>query len=118
MNAPPWPHAPPHWLCNGGFYFVTASTYHREKIFDSEEKLDEVTRLLVETAHRFGWSLRAWAVFTNHYHFLAESPKGSGESLRQWLSVFHRSSAIAINQIDGTEGRRIWMNFKIGRAHV
>jgi len=99
-------------LFNEGFYFVTASTYHREKLFDSPEKLDAVTQLLVETAEKFGWSLRAWAVFSNHYHFLAQSPEGSGESLREWLSEFHRSSAIRINQMDSIEGRRIWMNFR------
>ena len=112
MTNPPWPHAPPHWLFNEGIYFVTASTYHREKLFDSPEKLDSVTRLLIETADRFGWSLSAWAVFSNHYHFLAESPEGNGESLREWLSEFHRSSAIQINQINGSEGKRIWMNFR------
>ena len=112
MTIPPWPHAPPHWLFNEGIYFVTASTYHREKLFDTPEKLDSVTRLLIETADRFGWDLRAWAVFSNHYHFLAKSPEGSGESLREWLSEFHRSSAIQINQMSGSEGKRIWMNFR------
>jgi putative transposase len=112
MTTLPWPHAPPHWLTNAGYYFVTASSYHREKLFDSPEKLDTITQLLVETAEKFGWSLRAWAVFSNHYHFLAQSPEGGGESLRVWLSEFHRSSAIRINQIDGAEGRRIWMNFR------
>ncbi len=112
INTPPWPHAPPHWLFCEGFYFVTASTYHREKLFDSSEKLDVVTRSLIETAEKYGWSLRAWAVFSNHYHFLAKSPEGSGESLRVWLSEFHRNTAILINQIDGIEGRRIWMNFR------
>ena len=112
MTTPPWPHAPPHWLTNSGYYFVTASTYHRENLFDSPEKLNAVTKMLIESAEKFGWSLRAWAVFSNHYHFLAQSPEGSGKSLRVWLSEFHRSSAILINQIDKTEGRRIWMNFR------
>ena len=112
MTTPPWPHAPPHWLTNSGYYFVTASTYHRENLFDSPEKLNAVTKMLIESAEKFGWSLRAWAVFSNHYHFLAQSPEGSGKSLREWLSEFHRSSAILINQIDKNEGRRIWMNFR------
>ncbi len=112
MNPPPWPHAPPHWLFEQGAYFITASTYHRERLFDSSDKLDAVTHRLVETAHRFGWSLRAWAVFSNHYHFLADSPKGSGATLREWLSEFHRSSAIEVNRIGATQGKRIWMNFR------
>jgi putative transposase len=112
MSSAPWPHAPPHWLFNGGAYFVTASTYHRERIFDSAEKLDAVTGLLIETAVRYGWTLRAWAVFSNNYHFLAQSPASGGESLRDWLSEFHRSAAVAVNRIDGAEGRRVWMNFR------
>lgn len=112
MTKQSWPHAPPHWLFHDGVYFVTASTYHRERIFDSPEKLDAITRSLVETAETFGWSLQAWAVFSNHYHFMADSPKGSGETLRQWLRELHRSSAVLINQMDGTQGRRVWMNFR------
>ncbi len=112
MSSPPWPHAPPHWLFKAGVYFVTASTYHRERIFDSPETLDKVTGLLIETARGYGWTLRAWAVFSNHYHFLAESPEEGGQTLREWLREFHRSSAVAVNRIDQTEGRRVWMNFR------
>ena len=112
MGKAPWPHAPPHWLFNEGCYFVTASTYHREKIFDTDEKLGAVTRLLVESAEGYGWSLRAWAVFSNHYHLLADSPKGSGESLRLWLAEYHRRAAVEANRIDGCQGRRVWMNFR------
>ncbi|MGJ8643559.1 MAG: transposase [Luteolibacter sp.] len=112
MSSAPWPHAPPHWLFNSGAYFVTASTFHREQIFTSPEKLDAVTGLLIETSERFGWTLRAWAVFSNHYHFLAQSPDSGGETLRDWLKIFHRSAAIEINRIDQTEGRRVWMNFR------
>ena len=112
MGKAPWPHAPPHWLCKEGIYFVTASTYHRQRLFYSDEKLEAVTRLLAETAEEFGWTLRAWAVFSNHYHFLADSPKGSGDSLRVWLAEFHRSAAVEVNRITGVQGRRVWMNFR------
>ncbi|WP_035603505.1 transposase [Haloferula sp. BvORR071] len=112
MNQAPWPHAPPHWLFDGGTYFVTASTYHRRPIFDTDAKLDLVTCLLIDTAKEFGWQLRAWAVFSNHYHFVADSPKGSGESLREWLTEFHRRTAIGVNKLSETVGRRVWMNFR------
>jgi putative transposase len=112
MPDSPWPHAPPHWRFENGSYFITASTYQRERLFDSPEKLDVVTKLLIETAGRFGWQLRAWAIFSNHYHFLADSPQLGGESLRDWLREFHRSSAVQINRLGGTKGRRIWMNFR------
>lgn len=108
----PWPHAPPHWTFSQGSYFVTASTFHRKRLFDSPEKLDVVTGLLIHTAKEYGWQLRAWAVMSNHYHFLADSPSGTGETLRVWLRVFHRRSAIEVNRLSETTGRRVWMNFR------
>jgi putative transposase len=108
----PWPHAPPHWLLQAGTYFVTASTYHRQSLFDSPEKLDTVTELLIDSAKEFGWQLRAWAVFANHYHVLADSPEGGSETLRAWLTSFHRCAAIEVNRLSETEGRRVWMNFR------
>jgi putative transposase len=112
MSAEPWPHAPPHWLFGPGTYFVTASTFHKRHRFDSPEKLDAVMNLLIGTATEFEWNLRAWALFSNHYHFLAKSPEDGSESLRTWLKEFHRRSAIRVNEIEGVEGRRVWMNFR------
>jgi putative transposase len=60
--------------------------------------------------------MRAWAVLSNHYHALADSPEGTGETLRKWLSEFHRSSAIALNQFEQIEGRRVWFNFR--ESHI
>lgn len=107
-----WSHAPPHWLFGAGHYVVTASTYHRERRFDTPAKLDLVTHELIESAKRHGWKLKAWAVLSNHYHFIAQSPPDTGESLREWLRDFHRNTAIKLNQMDGLSGRRVWMNFR------
>jgi putative transposase len=109
---PPWPHAPPHWTLQGGSYFVTASTFHRQRIFDSTEKLDVVTGTLIDVAKEFGWQLRCWAVFANHYHLFADSPAGSGETLRILLSELHRRAAIEVNRLSESPGRRVWMNFR------
>jgi len=111
-SPPPWPHAPPHWILQGGTYLVTASTYHRQRIFHSHDKLDAVTDILIDTAKEFGWQLLAWAVLSNHYHLLADSPTGSGESLRAWLSELHRRAAIEVNCLSESPGRRVWMNFR------
>ncbi len=91
---------------------MTAACYHRQRIFDTPENLDVVTGLLIDTSGEFGWQLRAWAVLSNHYHFLADSPKGSGESLRVWLTEFHRQAAIEVNLRSAAVGRRVWMNFR------
>ena len=111
-SAAPWPHAPPHWVFAPGSYFVTASTFHRERILDTPAKLDAVTQRLLETARKFGWTLRAWAVLNNHYHFVAQSPAASAESLRDWLKEFHRTAAMHVNELSAMRGRRVWMNFR------
>jgi putative transposase len=115
-KPPPWPHAPPHWISAGGIYFVTASCYQRERRFDTPEKLTAVTTRLIDSAPMFGWTLWAWAVMSNHYHFLAGSPIGSAVSLRPWLREFHRSAAVEVNRLSGTPGRRVWMNFHESRV--
>jgi putative transposase len=107
-----WPHAPPHWVLLPGTYFVTASTYQQQRIFDTPQKLTAVLQHLLDTARQFGWSLKAWALMVNHYHFLADSPEGTGASLRVWLKEFHRISAIRVNELAATSGRRVWMNFR------
>ena len=108
----PWPHAPPHWLTSPGIYFVTASTLHRARLFDTPRKLDLVTHRLLDTAEEFGWQMRGWSVLANHYHLLADSPEGTGETLRAWLTAFHRTTAIALNKLDDCEGRRVWFSFR------
>ena len=112
----PWPHAPPHWLFQPGIYMVTASTFHRQRILNTPAILDVVTHMLIDSAREFGWTLRAWAVLSNHYHFLAESPAATATSLREWLKEFHRQSATAVNELAGCRGRRVWMNFRDTRV--
>jgi putative transposase len=108
----PWPHAPPHWTFDAGMYFVTASTYHRQPILAGPAELKVVSTRLLESALAFGWSVHAWVVLSNHYHLMARSPLGSGESLRAWLRELHRTAAIALNQLANAPGRRVWMNFR------
>lgn len=110
-NDAPWPHAPPHWTLLPGTYLVTAGTFQRQRLFDTPAKLTLVTHRLLDTAKEFGWQIKAWAVLANHYHILVDSPEGTGESLRVWLTNFHRTTAIALNQVDETPGRRVWFNF-------
>ena len=107
-----WPHAPPHWTMSPGIYFVTASTLHRARLFDTSRKLDLVTGRLLDTAKEFSWQMRAWAVLGNHYHFLADSPEADAETLRSWLHEYHRSTAVALNKLDASEGRRVWFQFR------
>lgn len=72
--------------------------FHRQRILNTPAILDAVTHRLIAAAKEFGWTLRAWAVLSNHYHFVAESPEGTAVSLRAWLTEFHRSAAMRVNK--------------------
>jgi REP-associated tyrosine transposase len=109
----PWPHAPTHQLSENGTYFVTAGTYLKAHHFRTAERLDVLQRGLLTIARNFGWELEAWAVFSNHYHFVAHSPGDSqgGNSLSQMLGMLHTRTAGWINRLDKTPGRKVWHNF-------
>ena len=110
----PWPHAPTHRLSERGTYFVTASTYLKEHHFRSANRLAVLHRGLLTVAGDFGWQLEAWAVFSNHYHFVAHSPDlaADASSLSQMLGVLHTKTCGWVNRLDNTKGRTVWHNFR------
>src|SRR5260370_32777895 len=75
LHAMPWPHAAMHQLGSAGMYFVTASTLHQAHHFKGKERLAGLHRGVLKVAANFGWRLEAWGVFSNHYHFVAQSPE-------------------------------------------
>ena len=109
----PWPHAPVHRLGEAGTYFLTAATYRKEHFFRGKERLGVLHRGLLTVARDFGWRLEAWAVFSNHYHFVAQSPQGeqTADSLRTMIGMLHERTAKWVNKLDGTPGRKVWHNY-------
>ena len=71
-------------------------------------------RGLLTVAHDFGWQLEAWAVFSNHYHFVAHSPTNEDNalSLSRMLGLLHEKTAKWLNRLDYTPGRQVWHNFR------
>ena len=109
-----WPHAPTHQLSMRGTYFVTAATYQKSHHFRTAKRLRVLQRGLLTVAQNFGWQLEAWAVFSNHYHFIAHSPATAEDAanLSDMLSVLHVKTAEWVNQLDDTPGRKVWFNFR------
>jgi len=110
----PWPHAPTHQLSSRGTYFVTCGTYHKLNHFRGAARLRVLHRGLLTVAERFDWRLEAWAVFSNHYHFVGHSPDTAADanSLTPMLRVLHVKTAEWINKLENSPGRRVWYNFR------
>ena len=107
-----WPHAPEHRLAAGGTYFVTASTYLRRHHFKGKARLAVLHRGLLKVAADFGWRLEAWAVFSNHYHFVVHSPvdADTAEDLSRMLGLLHEKTAKWINKLDNAPACKVWHN--------
>jgi putative transposase len=110
-NDTGWPHAPTHQLAAAGTFIVTAGTYWKAHHFQDPERLGVLQRGLLKLAVESGWQLEAWAVFSNHYHFIAHSPPAGAESLSPMLRDLHRTLAQWVNRRDGEKGRQVWHNF-------
>ena len=105
-----WPHAPVHRLNEAGTYMVTGGTCHKERFFCTPQKLRLLHDSLLQLAKEFGWEFQAWSVLANHYHFMGFSPDDAS-SLKPMISKLHTLTARAINQMDGTPGRRVWFQY-------
>jgi putative transposase len=105
-----WPHSPAHRLSEAGAYMVTAGTHHKQRLFDSPEKLTFLHDTLLQLAGQHGWPLQAWAVLSNHYHFIALAP-ADPNSLRAFLQALHSLTAREVNRVDRTPGRKVWFQY-------
>jgi putative transposase len=92
---------------------VTAGTYLRFPHFRGRGRLGVLHRGLLRCARDYGWSLEAWAVFSNHYHFVGHSPadEATAASLPRMLGHLHTRTAEWVNRLDDRPGRRVWHNF-------
>ena len=105
-----WPRAPVHRLSRNGTFIVTAGTYLKVHHFQGEERLSFLEATLLRLADLYGWQLEAWAVFSNHYHFVAHSPEDAA-ILRKFISRLHTETSIYVNRLDQKAGRKVWHNF-------
>jgi putative transposase len=105
-----WPHAPTHRLSEHGTYIVTAGTLYKEHWFRGPDRLDLLESALLRILKQNGWQLEAWAVFSNHYHFVGHAGPGAKE-LGSVLKHLHADSSREVNGLDGTSDRAVWHNF-------
>ena len=104
-----WPHAPLHRFKSTGIFFITGATYLKRHYYRDRESLDAFRDMLFGLAREHSISLQAWAIFSNHYHLVAD---GAGTALHRMLPELHTLQARACNRRDNAEGRQVWYQFR------
>lgn len=110
VDTRPWHHRPAHVFPPDATYMVTAGTLHKEHLFRDPHRLRQLHDQLLELASRYGWQLQAWAVFSNHYHWIGVAPVDA-TTLRKFVSHLHTSTAADINRQDNHPGRKVWFQY-------
>ncbi|KPV51857.1 hypothetical protein SE17_18860 [Kouleothrix aurantiaca] len=105
-----WPHRPPHLFIPNTMYMVTASTIYKQHFFKAADRLVLCCEALLEVTAAYGWELQAWAAFSNHYHFIAQSPEDAS-TLKPMIQRLHSQTARAVNRLDGVSGRQVWFQY-------
>jgi putative transposase len=70
----------------GTLHHVTSRGNERRPIFRSNQDRQAFLQLVAEAVKRFGWSVTAWVLMTNHYHLLIQTPEANLSRGMQWLN--------------------------------
>ncbi len=70
----------------GAFYHVTARGNDRGKIFFSKKDYDKFKEYLAEAREKYGFTLHAYVLMTNHYHLLIETPEKNLSKLMHYIN--------------------------------
>ena len=107
---PDWPHGPVHRLSEKGAYIITAGTYQKEHYFHDAERLNLLMDNLFKFSLEYEIKLQAWAILSNHYHFIAMTPEKPG-TLKKLIQRLHGVTSKEINRMDGKKGRKVWFQY-------
>jgi putative transposase len=70
----------------GALYHVTARGNERRPIFRDDVDHRMFLTFLGRAVQRFGWSLTAWVLMTNHYHLVIQTPEANLSRGMHWLN--------------------------------
>lgn len=70
----------------GATYHITSRGNERRRIFHNAVDRRVFLQILGETAHRFGWSVAAWVLMTNHFHLVVQTPQPNLSRGMHWLN--------------------------------
>jgi putative transposase len=103
-------HQPLHLFVPNQLYIVTAGTYNKEAFFNTDRKIQIVEDVMFGLFEQYRWIPQAWALFPNHYHFIAQAPDNPG-TLSEIIRKLHSKTAVEINKLDECQGRKIWYQY-------
>jgi len=70
----------------GAVYHVTSRGNERKAIFRTNADREAFLAFLGKTVNRFGWSLIAWVLMTNHFHLVIQTPEPNLSRGMHWLN--------------------------------
>ena len=69
----------------GAVYHVTSRGNERRPIFQSDHDRETFLGFLGQAVKRFGWSVTAWVLMTNHFHLVIQTPEPNLSRGMHWL---------------------------------
>lgn len=101
---------PPHYFVPNAMYIVTGSLLYKQRLLFDDKRKALVLEILLERAAHWNWDMQAWSVLENHYHFVSQAPQNA-LTLESLIRQVHSKSAVELNKLDMTPGRKVWQNY-------
>jgi putative transposase len=70
----------------GAVYHVTSRGNERRAIFRTDADREAFLAFIGKAVKRFGWSLTAWVLMTNHFHLVIQTPEPNLSRGMHWLN--------------------------------
>jgi putative transposase len=70
----------------GAVYHVTSRGNEKRPIFKNNGDRKAFLAFLAEAGKRFGWSITAWVLMTNHFHLVIQTPEPNLSRGMHWLN--------------------------------
>jgi putative transposase len=70
----------------GAVYHITSRGNEQRAIFRSNDDRLAFLSFLAQAVKRFGWSVTAWVLMTNHFHLVIQTPEPNLSRGMQWLN--------------------------------
>jgi len=102
-------HHPPHIFIDDTYYFLTARTYQKQRIFNTGKKKAFLLDSLKAEFRKRSYNLFAWVILDDHYHIEFRARKA--DDLSKIINAVHGQVSFLINKADNSRGRKVFQNY-------